>query len=233
MVMSISCMLWLVTKLLSIMKNLAMLCKLAMISGYASVDSRFLLSISGWKVTVFLCFASVNMIVQRSYPMVRIYLVAVSCRSNWCLEPIPFIKLIALTFNFLVSRSGTIRCLVQTNDGSMKLPGLNIFIVWSLCRMFVCCSVNKLVRLLLVILHHAKINVWTFLNPHRTWNLYSIPDFSLQLIWHIFSCFSENLMHFLIEAIIKFWGSYDCISLELRKGILHIRIHSPWLLILV
>ena len=65
-------------KLLSIMKNLAMLCKLAMISGYASVDSRFLLSISGWKVTVFLCFASVNMIVQRSYPMVRIYLLAVS-----------------------------------------------------------------------------------------------------------------------------------------------------------
>ena len=167
------------------------------------------------------------MIVQRSYPMVRIYLVAVSCRSNWCLEPIPFIKLIALTFNFLVSRSGTIRCLVQTNDGSMKLPGLNIFIVWSLCIMFVCCSINKLVRLHLVILHHVKINVWTFLNPHRTWNLYSIPDFSLQLIWHIFSFFlveyagelhifilrenwhifswfSENLMHFLIELIITF-----------------------------
>ena len=57
--------------------------------------------------------------------------------------------------------------------------------------MFVCCSVNKLVRLLLVILHHAKINVWTFLNPHRSWNLNSIPDFSLQLIWHIFSFFSR------------------------------------------
>jgi len=70
--------------------------------------------------------------------------------------------------------------------------------------MFVCCSVNKLVRLLLVILHHAKINVWTFLNPHRSWNLNSIPDFSLQLIWHIFSWFSENLMHFLIELIITF-----------------------------
>jgi len=93
--------------------------------------------------------------------------------------------------------------------------------------MFVCCSVNKLVRLLLVILHHAKINVWTFLNPHRSWNLNSIPDFSLQLIWHIFSFFlvecagelhifilrenwhifswfSENLMHFLIELIITF-----------------------------
>jgi hypothetical protein len=59
--------------------------------------------------------------------------------------------------------------------------------------MFVYCSVNKLVRLLLVIVHHVKTNVWTFLNPHRTWNLNSMPDFSLQLIWALFNRSDHNI----------------------------------------
>lgn len=78
-----------------------------------------------------------------------------------------------------------------------------------------------------VILHHVKTNVRTILNPHRTWNVDSMPDFRLQLIWNIYFWFIANLMHFLIEVIVKFWGSYAFISLELRKGILHIRFAVP------